>query len=346
MGASRSKGRIKPNSKIKTLIICPFCQKQFKEKDTYLSLNKHLQECGSNSTEDKLKVSMISNNILRIVEKANENRLPSPRLSKYPSLNNPKENEENDNKAISEDNENNDQVENNQEELCSFIAEQFSEQKNKKIKIVYKNDLDLFSQFKEINIFINTIDIVIENNLHTNAFLSIFLEKYFEFNFQNNNFSKINGKSLAFNFEAKIDWELLGKTVSVLIIYPNLKFKFKFPNLICKIILEQSVDLNDLQYLDKDLYDNLSKMKNDDSIENQNVYFEINGEELIEGGKDLLVNEHNVGEYIERRASFELRKFDNVITAIKIGLFGVIPKNIIELFSVKELYNLINRLNK
>ncbi|MCQ2818126.1 MAG: HECT domain-containing protein [archaeon] len=360
MGKVHSKAhkKIKPNSKLLESINCPYCNELFTTKSTFEMVNEHLKECGKDKQVDEQKLLNVSNNILNQLEKytksTKEASPGSPPINPTKIRNDNLFNDfeiENRSKSKSLTKHNTVSTINTSKAhklLSSHIKTNLSQYKKTKCKLIAKDLEDLFSQMRRANIFFNTLDIIVNEEKFKNG-LSDFIEKYMEYHLSKNYFSKINGKSIAFDFNIKegMDYFLLGKCIAIIIIYPNIIFNYKFPHLVSKILLDTQIELPDLQYFNKDLYSELNKLKGlGYDIVNQNLFFSVDSEDLIENGSQIKVDDNNINEYTDLRSKYELKKNNDKIKLIQRGFYEIIPKEIITNFEWKELYNLINRLTK
>ena len=153
----------------------------------------------------------------------------------------------------------------------------------------------------------------------------------------------INGKSLAINFKNKIDFELLGYILAILFIYKECKIKYKLPQLLCKLLIDENISLNDIQYENEELYDKLIKMKKEDDISDLDIYFIYDGEDLITNGSTIKVDENNIENYFNKMIEYEIVKYKKEINQIKDSVFQFVPKNYIFNFVGEELYQILNK---
>ena len=116
------------------------------------------------------------------------------------------------------------------------------------------------------------------------------------------------------------------------------------PHLICKLILNEKLDLNDIQYENKALYDYLFKLKNGNDFSELNIYFNYEGNDLILNGNKIKVNEYNCEIYIDRMIEYEINKYKKEIDIMKGSLFNYVPNNFLMNFKGEELYRIFNRL--
>ena len=128
--------------------------------------------------------------------------------------------------------------------------------------------------------------------------------------------------------------------------YDKKYFKkfYKLPKLICKLLINEKICLNDIQYENKLIYDFLTEIKNKNDFSNLNLYFYYEGNYLIPNGNKIKVDEYNLEEYINKMVEFEINKHLKKIDIIKDSMFRYIPKNYIMNFKGEELYQIFNRL--
>ena len=170
------------------------------------------------------------------------------------------------------------------------------------------------------------------------------LFQYFDLMIKSKKFEIINGKTIYLPLNQKMDYELLGYILAILLIYPKYKINYKLPQLISKLLINEKIVLNDIQYENKDLYDYLIKLKNNNDISKLNISFNYEGNDLVKNGKNIQVDEHNLEEYIDKVIEYEINKNIKKLNKIKDSLFCFVPKNYIMNFNREELYQIFNRL--
>lgn len=146
---------------------------------------------------------------------------------------------------------------------------------------------------------------------------------------------------------------MLAKAIQSKILSP-LKFAGFFLQKI--ISIEQQLDIDYLATLDPDICKNLLSLKDyEDNVEDLELNFAINANEfgqtkLVElkrGGKDIPVTNENKIEYIFLLAKYKLNTQINEQTkAFKNGISNVIDLNILRLFNINEIQNLISGSNE
>lgn len=368
--------KITVSSKIKREFNCPLCFKKFTGNMTYLQLNQHLFRCGNirgkYGSSMNIKLDMIPKNsfsespIQQNKYKEISERLPPNKLGKFYSNNI----DDNNFVFIEEKGNNNNNLKKEQNKEIKILS--FDEKYNNlkdyvstKKKHMNQNQIingssydDLFEKLKFCNIYLNlqfclnnsNNDFTENNNNDNNIIndnnisLSTLVNKYFENRIKLNKFNIINGKSLAFSFSSNIDFELLGYILAFLFIYFDFKLNYKLPQLICKIIVDENLSLNDIQYENKKLYDDLIKIRGEENISDLNLFFISDGIELVEDGHNIRVNENNLDNYIDKMINFEIEKYKKETKALRDALFQFLPKDYILNFSGEEIYQILNRM--
>ena len=324
MGKTPSKQkRVKLSSKLPHKVQCPLCDEDFTTNSTYNQLNQHLFRCGNILHKSKLFTGQTTTGIndeFQLVidynsttQKQEEEKIvhttPIDFNTKY-------------------------------NELKSFIKVK-TEQMSQHCEVIADSFEGVLEKMKNINIYDDISITIGENEKLT---LSQCLDKYFDDMVEKNIFSVINGKTLAFDFNKKIDWELLGILIVALLIHSETTIKYKINTLLCKMLQEQRVSLNDIQYIEITLYEQLNKLTHEDDIDSQNIYYTANEDELVVGGKTMKVNENNLLDYIDKRVNYEVMKYKEKIVLIRKGIYGFIPEKDILIFTGDEFYQIINRM--
>ena len=324
MGKTPSKQkRVKLSSKLPHKVQCPLCDEDFTTNSTYNQLNQHLFRCGNILHKSKLFTGQTTTGIndeFQLVidynsttQKQEEEKIvhttPIDFNTKY-------------------------------NELKSFIKVK-TEQMSQHCEVIADSFEGVLEKMKNINIYDDISITIGENEKLT---LSQCLDKYFDDMVEKNIFSVINGKTLAFDFNKKIDWELLGILIVALLIHSETTIKYKINTLLCKMLQKQRVILNDIQYIDITLYEQLNKLTHEDDIDSQNIYYTANEDELVVGGKTMKVNENNLLDYIDKRVNYEVMKYKEKSVLIRKGIYGFIPEKDILIFTGDEFYQIINRM--
>lgn len=373
MGTSESRNKklgnkLSISSKIKEEFNCPLCNKKFTENMTFIQLNQHLKRCGiiqNNSSKNARAFRRIDlsfdNNINK--EKQNNNNFIKTPIRRYGSIileeisKNKKidfnfSDEKSLEKNISINKEkkagkNKIKIIGTFEERINKMNEYINLKKSQyKTEIIIKgeNDFQLLNQLKNISIYQKIIFILETKENEKKIDLNDLVFQYFDLMIKSRSIGIINGKTISLSFSNHIDYELLGYILSILLIYPNIKINYKLPKLICKILINEKISLNDIQYENESLYDYLIKLKNQNDFSILNLYFNYKGNDLIPNGNKIKVNEYNFEEYIDKMIEFEINKYVKKINIIKDSVFRYIPKSYILNFKDDELYQIINRL--
>lgn len=125
----------------------------------------------------------------------------------------------------------------------------------------------------------------------------------------------------------------------------RLDFHFCVPLL--KMMLGMPISFSDLEYLDEEMYRNLSWLLDNDGVEELELDFTVNergpgGEvrtvELIPAGRNIQVNDDNKYEYIDRKFRYAL--FESVSPQVCVflkGFYETVPAELLMLFDYEEL---------
>jgi len=320
------------NKKIKDEFNCPLCNFHFYKNVTYNQLNKHLSICGrrhiyalSENFDTQNEFENKKNDFQLVVDYNEDSNAETKTVRPNP--------------LICHINQNLESLNDRQKHFLNYLIQlktKFNETKNIKV-----NNFDnALKEIKNINIF---DDIFIEINSNKIGLID-FINQYIDKMIEQKEFKLINGISIFLNFNGNLDFESLGVIITFIIVYQNVKIKYKFPLFLFKIILNEQIKLNDVQYFDDNLYDYLFKLYNDENIEKQNIYYIIDNNELIiEGGKYKVTNE-NIEDYIIKRANYELKKYKGKIKLLRDSIFKHIDEIELFNFTPEELYNFVNRM--
>ena len=116
-----------------------------------------------------------------------------------------------------------------------------------------ENIFQLLKQLKNISIYQKIFLILGTKENEKKLNLNDLIFQYFDLMIKSKNIEIINGKTIAISFRNKIDYELLGYILAILLIYPDIKINYKLPKLICKIFINEKLSLNDIQYENESL---------------------------------------------------------------------------------------------
>ena len=372
MGKSESKpkkeiNKLSVKSKINQEFICPYCNKKFSGNMTYTQLNQHLKRCEKRNQSYKninsgAKIGFSCDEYIYDNTKNNNNKIKR-RVRKFSSLilkeisknnrinynlNFAKSNDDAILENIKKDENNKPKIIGTFDERYNQMLDYFALKKNKfktNLIIKEKNTLQLLNKLKKNNLY-EHINIIMELKGEEKQYTLIeFVLHYIDYMIKNNSIEIINGKTISFSFcQKKIDFEIFGYILAILLIYSEYKINYKLPNLFCKLLLNEKLDLNDIQYENKPLYDYLFKLKNGNDFSELNIYFNYEGNDLISNGAKIKVNENNCEIYIDKMIEYEINKFNKEIDIMKSSLFNYVPKNYLMNFRGDELYRIFNRI--
>lgn len=374
MGASDSRSKNIGNKLSITSIIkqefnCPFCSKKFTEKITFIQLNRHLNKCGNNNnssnknetTSKRIELSFDNDTNINSHNKNNKIKAPLRKyssvileeISKNKKLNfksiKEKKHEMNNSLNIQKEEEKEKENEKNGTlgERYNKMKEYFILKKNQyktEAIITGENIYQLLVRLKSCNIYQKLVMIMDKEGKEEKYSLKDIVFQYFDLMIKSKNIDIINGKTISLSLNQKIDFELFGYNLAILLIYPEYKLNYKIPQLICKLLINEKLTLNDIQYENKLLYDYLIKLKKENDISYLNIYFNCQGKELIQNGNQIKVDEYNYEEYIDKMIEYEINKYIKKVAIIQDSVFSYVPKNYIMNFKGEELYQIFNRL--
>ena len=126
--------------------------------------------------------------------------------------------------------------------------------------------------------------------------------------------------------------------------------------MIYQLILGEKIELNDLVFIDRPLYKSLKhlvSMKEEcaENIDLCEIYFTFdyegeNGqylqEDLIENGRNVLVTQYNLDEYIDKRIEYFTKSQLSGIREIIRGINTIFPVDYLKIFTSDQLGLLIN----
>ena len=373
MGTYESKNKklgnkLSISSKIKEEFNCPLCNKKFMENMTFVQLNQHLKRCGNihnyssknarsfrridlSFDNDRNKKIQNNNNIIKtpirrygsiILEEISKNKKldfifsEEKSIEKNISINDKKKRGNNKVKIIG-----------TFEERINQMSEYLNLKKSQyKAEFIIKgeNVFQLLEQLKNISIYQKIVLILKTKENEKKLNLNDLIFQYFDLMIKSKYIEIINGKTIALSFRNKIDYELLGYILAILLIYPDIKINYKLPKLICKILINEKLSLNDIQYENESFYDYILKLKNKNDFSKLDLYFNYEGYDLVPNGNEIKVDEYNFEEYIDKMIEYETNKYIKKINIIRDSVFRYIPKSYIMNFKGDELYQIFNRL--
>ncbi|VEU23260.1 DEKNAAC104392 [Brettanomyces naardenensis] len=132
-----------------------------------------------------------------------------------------------------------------------------------------------------------------------------------------------------------------------LAIYNSTILDLRLPRALYKKLMDRKVSLNDFIELDPDTGNGLFQLLKTKGAENLGIYYEVTCKdifdnivthELVDGGSDILVNDENKYEYVERYLNFFLndvcqRSFDSFHR----GFYNVVRGNALSMFTPEEI---------
>ena len=222
---------------------------------------------------------------------------------------------------------------------------------NYNVNIECKNKKELFTALKNCNIYNNTKFILLKSISKKTGIikkpqvynLNLAIDKYIDIMIKNKIFF-VKENTFYFPFNSQlVDFEMIGIILSALFIYPEIKLSYYLPLILCKILVNQRLDLRDIKNANDELYNKLFNLSKDKNIKEKGLVYFYEGNELLIDGKNVKVDEKNVYDYIEKLINYEIRKYKDNIIIIKRNLFNLIPKKYIFVFNGEELYRIVNK---
>lgn len=352
---------------IKNEIQCPLCEKIFPKNTLFIELNFHLYYCGKEKKKEKEETSQYKTNRCKnicIKKDSHEITHYESKSEEKRAKNNTKDesfiykDSINDLQLVIDYNEEEDiyeeQLKNKRKisdprqkyiELRDFLTEK-REQMNFLMTVEVNSLSQMFKVLKKINIYYNIKIIYIKkNNEIKNYNLYYVVNKFIKKMIKLNIFEVKNEENiLAFSFKnKKIDFEIIGVILAILLIYPEIKIKYKFPLILFKMLINETTHLIDIKYIDKKLYDELDELTKREDISKLNLFYRYEGNELILGGSNIQINEVNVFDYVEKVVNYKINKYKKKINIIKNVLFQFIPKKLVFSFNAEQLEQIINK---
>lgn len=343
-------------SHIKKEIQCPLCGYIFCKKTCFLDLNFHLNYCGA------IRIFHIKTNIAL-------NKFLQKTPEKVYSFKKPK----NESKIIKDEKSNDSDIVNDLQLVIDYneeedLYEDYLKRKNeysdsskkymelrhflskKKAQMNYcihikcNSFSEMFKALKEINIYYdNVFTFHKENCEKKNYSLNFVINKYIKTMIKLKIFEIINENILSFSFNnEKVDFEIIGVILVILLVYPEIKIKYKIPLLLFKMLLNQKISLFDIKYVNKEMYEDLYSLTKNEEISKLNLCYVYDGNELILGGKEIKINSLNILDYVEKVVNYEINKYKKYINIIKNIIYQFIPKKFIFSFNAEQLEHIIN----
>ena len=145
-------------------------------------------------------------------------------------------------------------------------------------------------------------------------------------------------------------FDFIGK-IFVLALLDELTINSCFNIYIYKIILDEPVDIEDLVFIDTEIYHSIKKLQNLEDFSNLELYFAENEKDengniknvnLILDGANIPVTKDNVKYYFQKKIEYIMNKDRPYINHIKKSIFSYIPESLIKIFTANELELILN----
>ncbi len=142
----------------------------------------------------------------------------------------------------------------------------------------------------------------------------------------------------------------IGK-IFALALLDELTINSCFNNYIYKIILDEPVTIEDLVFIDSEIFHSIEKLQKLTDISNLGLYFiqnekdengKINTVDLIVDGSNIPVTKENIDYYYQKKIEYIMNKDKLLINQIKKGLFTYIPEKLIKIFTSNEFELILN----
>ena len=142
-------------------------------------------------------------------------------------------------------------------------------------------------------------------------------------------------------------FSLIGKLIAKALI-DNITVNICFNKIIYKMILQEQIEINELVFIDKPLYDSLQNLKNVD-LTDLEIYYNINMKDVNNNvhsfdikSNGINIHVRDIDDYINKRIDFMTSLYEPFIKRIRDSLFNIIPKEVIQSFTSDQLELLIN----
>jgi hypothetical protein len=340
---------VKIASKLKQIIICPFCSKAFDNHNNYIELNNHLQECGNTYLENKENDEIYS----------------------------PSEDEALNQLIFNDINEYKNNIYFNGEKSFDFeskIDELHREINKKKISwvegscpiVINRSNFleESINKIQDVNIYKEwKISFIGETNYDAGGIMREWYTTLFKA-LEKDNLklfikSDTDDYSYIINpFLKRIDknfkyFDFIGKLMAKALI-DNITVNICFNKLIYKMILQEPIEFNELVFINKPVYDSIQNLKNTQttsgvSCTELGVYYnlemkdtndKIHTLDMINFGREIPVED--IDDYINKRIDFLYGLYEPFIKRIRDSLYNIISKEVIQIFTSDQLELLLN----
>ena len=145
-------------------------------------------------------------------------------------------------------------------------------------------------------------------------------------------------------------FEFIGK-IFVLSLLNDLTINSCFNIYIYKIILDEPVELEDLIFIDSEIYHSIQKLQKLENFSNLELYFaenekdekgNVNSINFILDGANIPVTKENMSYYFQKKIEYIMNKDRPYINHIKKSIFSYIPETLIKIFTANELELMLN----
>ena len=115
--------------------------------------------------------------------------------------------------------------------------------------------------------------------------------------------------------------------------------------------MDEPVDIEDLVFIDTEIYHSIKKLQNLEDFSNLELYFAENEKDengniknvnLILDGANIPVTKDNVKYYFQKKIEYIMNKDRPYINHIKKSIFSYIPESLIKIFTANELELILN----